>query len=121
MKSLVFSEAITIANNHKFILKACVDQVSKDLDLELDWFEGEVNSVGLIIVSLEKRLETLLFNSEGIIHQLLYRVDLNEEQLYSEMNTGNHKSLADLLSKSIVERELKKVIMRNIYSGKLKV
>ena len=121
MKSLVFSEAIAIANNHIFVLNACVEQITKDLGLELDWFKEEAKTVEEIVTQLEKRLEILLFNSEGIIHQLLYRVDLNEEQLYAEMNTGNHKSLADLLSKAIVERELKKVIMRNIYNGKLKV
>jgi hypothetical protein len=117
----VFSEAISIANNHDFILEACIDQITKDLGLELGWFEKKPNSIQSIVLELNSQLEKLLFNSEGIIHQLLYKVDLNEEQLYSQMNSGNHKSLSDLLSKSIVERELKKVIMRNVYSGKLKL
>ena len=121
MKQLVFSEAVSIANNHRFILNACVAQITKDLGLEIDWFIDEPNSVESIVENLNAELEKLLFNSEVIIHQLLYKVDLNEEQLYLQMNSGNHKSLSDLLSKSIVERELKKVIMRNVYSGKLKL
>ncbi len=117
----MFSEAITVANNHEFILESCIAQITKDLGLEIDWLDERPNSVQMIIEKLNSRLEKLLFNSERKIHQLLYAVDLNEEKLYSQMNSGDYKSLSDLLSKSIVERELKKVIARNVYSGKLKL
>ena len=36
MEQLVFSEAVSIANNHRFILNACVAQITKDLGL--DWY-----------------------------------------------------------------------------------
>lgn len=121
MKQLVFSEAMLVANNHEFILEACVAQITKDLGLEADWIQSSPESVQIIIEKLNLSLEKLLFNSEAMIHQLLYAVDLNEEEIYSQMNSGIHKSLSDLLSKSIVERELKKVILRNVYSGKLKL
>lgn len=121
MKQLAFSEAIAVANNHEFILEACVVQITKDLRLENDWIQGTPLSVQFIVEKLNLSLEKLLFNSEAIIHQLLYAVDLNEEAIYTQMNSGNHKSLADLLSKSIVERELKKVIFKSVYSGKLKL
>ena len=119
MKQLTFPEAIAVANNHEFILKACVVQITKDLRLENGWIQGTPLSVQFIVEKLNLSLEKLLFNSEAIIHQLLYAVDLNEEEIYSQMNSGNHKSLSDLLSTSIVERELKKVILRNVFSGKL--
>ena len=72
MKQLVFSEAIVIANGHQFILKDCVAQISKDLRLDVDWMPEEPTTVDSIIIHLEKALENLLFNSEAIIHQLLY-------------------------------------------------
>ena len=121
MQHLVFKEVVSIADNHEFILKACAAQITKDLGLEMHWIPENPKSVESIIDILNKRLEKLLFNSEGMIHQLLYTVDLDEEQLYSQMNSGDHKSLSDLLSKLIVERELKKVITRNVFSGKLKL
>ena len=47
MKQLVFSEAVSIANNHRFILNACVAQITKDLGLEIDLVIEKCEEMGV--------------------------------------------------------------------------
>ena len=49
------------------------------------------------------------------IPNLLYRVDLSEEKVQSEMQSSS-LTFPEFLSELIVKRELKKVIMKNYYS-----
>ena len=49
------------------------------------------------------------------ILNLLYRVDLPEEKVQSEMQSSS-LTFPEFLSELIVKRELKKVIMKNYYS-----
>ena len=67
--------------------------------------------VEIVAYLLDKRIERFM--------QLLYRIDINESQLKQILQKGNAQSVHSDVSKLILERELKKVIIRNYYSGKL--
>lgn len=122
MKPILHAQALELANSNAFILRECSAQIAKDLDFDEHWLNGEPHTADFIKISLQKKLSELLSEgSSAHIQQLLYRVDVNEVQLSREMERGSRASLAKLLAELIVKRELQKVIVRNIYSGKLKV
>ena len=50
------------------------------------------------------------------ILNFLYRIDLSEESVRLEMQTTSI-SFTEMLSNMIVKRELKKVILKNYYTG----
>lgn len=96
-----------------------VAQIAKDLNLEE--FEFDVSSPQFF-QELDQRLTeimqaTIHHNAAGLAN-IIYRVDLHENKTRELL--ANPEIEADLaLSKAIVEREMKKVVIRNLYSGKL--
>jgi hypothetical protein len=61
---------------------------------------------------LEEKFETLV--------NVLYRIDINEEKLSELFSAQNKDSLPDSLANLIIERQLQKVKLRNLYrQGKL--
>ena len=121
MKPVPYNSAIKIANSHEFIFKQCVAQIAKDLDLEEDWFTSKTLNLDEIYNVLFPVVQYKLELSSSNFQHLLYRIDINENTLQKEMASGSHNNLASLLTGLIIEREVKKVITRNVLSGRLDV
>lgn len=62
--------------------------------------------------------EALIRSNSGAISNLLYRVDISEHQLKSEMKSPGLDY--HLLAELIIKRELQKVVIRRLYSGSAK-
>ncbi|MCB0480236.1 MAG: hypothetical protein KDC83_02340 [Flavobacteriales bacterium] len=50
------------------------------------------------------------------IKSLLYRIDVNEKKLFDALRDEPEKSEAEIVSHLIIERELRKVVFRKMYS-----
>jgi len=119
MKSIPYNNAIKIINTHEVIFKQCVAQIAKDLDLEEDWFSAETLNLDSLFNQLFPIIQNKLEVSASGFQQLLYRIDIDETLLQKELSSGAHQNLETMLTGLIIEREVKKVITRNILSGKL--
>jgi len=64
---------------------------------------------------IQKPVNTLNEQDPKRILNLLYRIDLPEEKVQSEMQISS-LTFSELLAELIVKRELQKVIMKNYYS-----
>ncbi|MCT4622838.1 MAG: hypothetical protein N4A46_04380 [Schleiferiaceae bacterium] len=120
MSDISKGRAKELVNANGYIFDELIAQIAKDCHLEPDWYTFGHNLIRLQN-SLMVKLQELLDDSPKSIHQLLYIIDVNEHELRKDMQRGRYASLSELLSERIVERELKKVIFRNVYSGKLKI
>jgi hypothetical protein len=97
---------------------ACVKQVQKDLGMfgiELH-FSGQVMyAYDELFSQLQPELERLIFHHSNL-PQILYRVDVSEEQVKKIMLEDEPYSYA--LTRLILWRELQKVVTRYLMSTK---
>lgn len=99
--------------------KQLVAQIAKDLNLEEFQFDVEDSN---FFATLNQRLSevmraTIHHNAAGLAN-IIYRVDLHEETT-RELLTNPTMAADEALASAIIEREMKKVVIRNLYSGKL--
>ena len=121
MKPIPYNSAIKIVNSHELIFKQCVAQIAKDLDLEEDWYTKKASDLDELYNELFPIIQYKLEVSASGFQQLLYRIDIDETLLQKELSSGAHSDLTSMLTGLIIEREVKKVITRNVLSGKLDV
>jgi len=109
-------------HNRLEIVKQAGDQLVKDFEMEglkiefsgdpLTCYEELYKQViEIVAFLLDQRIERFM--------QLLYRIDINEKQLKQILEQGNSDRVHADVTKLILERELKKVIIRNFYNGTL--
>lgn len=113
--ALTSQEILPWFNKQEMVL-ACVQQVQKDLGMfgiKLH-FNGQVETAYQELFSqLQPELEQLLFKTSSL-SQILYRVDVSEEQVKKVMLEEEPYSYA--LARLILWRELQKVVTRFILS-----
>lgn len=97
--------------------KAWVLQIEKDLGATLhlsatlpDWQE--------VVENIQRILGEKFTISEGQVPELLYRIDISENRLQAEMQSGKWRDWHELLAYAIAEREALKVIFRFTYTPK---
>lgn len=99
------------------ILKALEKQICKDLNVDESDASFQSYSDALTLIELE--LSPLWKGQDENLKHMLYRIDLSEDVVRQNLQG---KSIADQiqrLSELVAERELKKVISRLYFSGKL--
>lgn len=99
-------------------LEETILQLEKDflmIGVHFD-FEKPISTFMEVFTFTFHLLEALNQQDSRKILNLLYRIDLSEEIVKSEMQNTS-LSFTEMLSKMIVKRELKKVILKNYYSG----
>ncbi len=121
MEPVPYNSAIKLVNSHKVIFKQCVAQIAKDLDLDEDWFSSKQYNLDEMYNVLFPIVQHKITVSASGFQHLLYRIDIDEALLQKELSSGAHQNLETMLTGLIVEREVKKVITRNVLSGNLKV
>lgn len=96
---------------------ACVKQVQKDLGMFniVLHFSGQVETAyEELFHQLQPEIERLLCQN-SMLPQILYRVDVEEEQVKKVMQKDEPFSFA--LTRLILWRELQKVVTRHLLSG----
>lgn len=103
------------------LIQATADQIIKDFAI----FGHEIQFSGVpekayreLYIQVEKIIYKLITDDFHQLMSILYRIDIDEKTL--KMNLAStHEDSSELLAQLIIERELKKVIIRWYYSGKL--
>lgn len=110
---------ITLAkySSDQEILSLLIAQLTKDfescgiaMELELD------ASVQAIKNAVFKSLGNDIRSAKSKIHNLLYRIDVSENSVGQIQNNTDLNRFIDLLADVVIERELKKVLIRKHYS-----
>jgi len=95
------------------VLKDVIRQLNKDLTMSGIDFEFDVNAdKNIFIDALLVWVETTLSENESILFNFLYRVDVNQQLIYS--NDGLPQ---ENLLKLILHRELQKVVLKRQFSS----
>jgi hypothetical protein len=95
------------------ILVEVITQLNKDLTLSGIEYEFDIDSEkDKFIIMLLNWIETTLSENEHILFNFLYRVDVDQQLIYS--NDGLPQ---ENLLKLILNRELQKVVLKRQYSS----
>ncbi len=96
-----------------------VAQIAKDLNLEDFVFDTSASD---FFTQLEVRvteiMQATIHHNPSALANIIYRVDLHEAKT-RELLTNPQMQADYALATAIIEREMKKVVIRNLYSGKL--
>lgn len=72
-----------------------------------------------LTIQTQKNISELIDNNISKLAPLLYRVDIDEKNLYRVLEKTNPKHMIDSITKLIMERELKKVLIAIHFSNNL--
>jgi len=103
----------------KAYLNKVLQQIERDFDMSACPFpspDREIETLEELQVLLELTLGPLMKENSTRLKNLLYRIDVSEKAIYSQMAVNPDLQLADLLNLKIIERELLKVLTREKYS-----
>ncbi|MDX5404398.1 MAG: hypothetical protein LPK28_02735 [Bacteroidota bacterium] len=85
-----------------------------NVDLEAKNFVEETFS------QVQEILDVIIKSEPESFVNILYLIDVPEEQLHKKMRSGEYSSFTQLVAKAVLEREMQKVLFRKLYSqGKL--
>lgn len=102
------------------LLKEVVAQINKDFQLnglEVEFSGKDEAAYTELTEQIRPVIEYLLEKQPDRFWNLLYSIDLNENQVKQALFGAESNSIAQLTD-LILKRELQKVVIRNYYSGK---
>lgn len=106
----------------KFVLLTA-QQIKKDFamfGLQVD-FSGEINfAYQELFQQLNIHIENLLNTNYEKLKSLLYQIDLSEKELTRSDQDLQFSSISELITHKVIERELKKVLIRTYLKEKEK-
>jgi hypothetical protein len=68
-----------------------------------------------LFTQLNHHMEIILAKHYGLLFNLLYRIDLNEKEIIKATVRHPEYSQSEIISDLIIQRELKKVLIRNYF------
>ena len=119
MKLLSHKDSIIKIDTFEWLFDELVLQIEKDFHLFDEPLALSHKSIPALEEALVVELKRVLVESPSFFSHMLYGIDVSEEKLRREMSAGTFASLEYLCAKLILEREIKKVVTRNILSGKI--
>lgn len=93
-------------------------QVIKDFGIsgiEIRFSGNAENAYAELFSQIHPHIEKLLKGTTGNFYELLYRIDLSEEQIKKAVKSSVDRSVAEVLTDLILKRELLKVVLRKFY------
>lgn len=96
-----------------------ITQIQRDFErngLEINLPETPTPSFELLCERLGDIIDWLLQKDHSRFMQLLYRIDLNEQQIKQALDLNQDQSVAERLAVLIVRREAQKVLLRRYFS-----
>ena len=111
---------LTAYLNNRELLLQTVRQLQKDFSefsITISFNGTEPDPYDYLVGQLTLVLEKLLETRREVLMNLLYRIDLSEEQVSKCVSTSMNET-ATALARLILERELKKVLLRNYFKNK---
>ena len=107
--------------NNVTILLETAKQVSKDfsiLGIEITFSENSNNTYLELFHQILPHIEKLQKVNFQNFYNLLYRIDLSEDQIKREMAASVDKTFSEVVTDLILKREMLKVVMRKNYSSR---
>ncbi|MBI4946790.1 MAG: hypothetical protein HY840_10375 [Bacteroidetes bacterium] len=104
--------------NRLDFLNDTANQIIKDFGmsgLEIKFSGNADNAYAELFLQIHPHIEKLMKGSTGNFYNLLYRIDLSENQIKKAVESSLDKSISETLTDLILKRELLKVVMRNFY------
>jgi hypothetical protein len=105
--------------NQAEIIRLTADQVIKDFGLfglEISFSGNIINAYNELFEQLNSCILLLLANDYGKLLSLLYHIDISEKEMNRKLS-GVSQEQPEIITGMILDRELKKVIIRKYYKG----
>ena len=114
------SEKFTIQAyiNNIDLLQQTVEQIKKDFDLfgvEIKFSGNRYDAYDELFSQIRPYIEQLMSRDYQRFMNVLYRIDVNEQQLKRKLEENASESTSEIISNLIIKRELQKVVIRNYY------
>lgn len=107
--------------NNRRIIDATIRQLEKDFSLDEDSVQlkdYQGNLFEQLFEVVYPIINKLITNNYQQFLNTLYRIDVNELKLKQEMAKVDANQYSEVVTRLVLQKELQKVIIRNIYSTK---
>ncbi|HEX8516598.1 MAG TPA: hypothetical protein VF868_10390 [Bacteroidia bacterium] len=107
--------------NRPDLIKATADQIIKDFDmfgLEIRFSGSAYNAYEELFNQIEPHIKKLIDSNHSKFISILYRIDLNDEQIKKALENNSSEPFSEILTDLIIKRELQKVVIKNHYKSK---
>ena len=105
--------------NNRRIIDATMRQLEKDFSLDVDSVQlkdYQGNLFEQLFDVVYPIINKLITNNYQQFLNILYRIDVNELKLKQEMAKVDANQYSEVVTRLVLQKELQKVIIRNIYS-----
>ena len=102
------------------LVEQTIRQINKDLEMVDEAIsrpghpEDAYEAIFQQVQSILRRLIHLNYNQ---YLNLLYRIDISEEQIKKAMDTQPESDLSEVSAELVIKREFQKIVIRNYYSS----
>ena len=121
MSQLISQSQIERSKKEEKFVLLTAEQVRKDFvmfGMEVN-FSGDVNfAYEELFYQLLSHIENLLSTDSEKLMSLLYQIDLSEKELAKNDPNFQFETVPELITHKILERELKKVLIRTYFKEK---
>ncbi len=100
------------------IIQDTANQIIKDFDmfgLEIKFSGNAYNAYEELFEQIEPHIKNLIDTNQSKFMGILYRIDLNDEQIKKAVNENHSESFSEIITDLIIKRELQKVVIRKHY------
>ncbi|MBN2349132.1 MAG: hypothetical protein JXJ22_09860 [Bacteroidales bacterium] len=104
------------------ILKKTAGQIVKDFNhcgIQLTFPDNLKWIYSVFYDQLVRIIRNLMDENRPNLYNLLYRIDISEKTVVKRTEDSLDKMLEEVITELILERELKKVILREHFSGRI--
>lgn len=102
------------------LIQDTANQIIKDFDmfgLEIKFSGKAYNAYEELFEQIEPHIKNLIDTNQSKFMGILYRIDLNDEQIKKAVNENNSESFSEIITDLIIKRELQKVVIRKHYKS----
>lgn len=102
------------------IIQDTANQIIKDFDmfgLEIKFSGNAYNAYEELFEQIEPHIKNLIDTNQSKFMGILYRIDLNDEQIKKAVNENHSESFSEIITDLIIKRELQKVVIRKHYKS----
>jgi hypothetical protein len=106
--------------NRPDMIKATADQIIKDFEmfgLEIKFSGNAYNAYEELFDQIEPHIKKLIDSNHSKFISILYRIDLNDEQVKKAVDNNSSEPFSEILTDLIIKRELQKVVIRIHYKS----
>lgn len=106
--------------NQLGLIKATADQIIKDFEMfgmEIRFSGNAYNAYEELFEQIEPHIRKLIDSNRSKFMGILYRIDLNDEQVKKAVNENSSEPFSEIITDLIIKRELQKVVIRNHYKS----